>query len=437
MAIDLIRNTILKPPSSSDADAVVPRVPLTIFDQAAFDLHVAVLYAFRPPMPSNEALKEGLSKALFHYPHLAGRLTTDQCDRPAIILNNAGIRIIETFVSTTLADQLPFTPSTDLTHLLPPTQGVEELLQIQLNRYACGGLVIGQTAHHHVADGQSMSSFFIAWAKLVRGLPLDPLPYHDRSAVSVPRNPPSPEFDHRRIEFRKCATSHSITSLSSIANIAVHFSADFIANLKVKVNEGGKHRYSAFECLLSHMWKKVTMARGLAEEEWTQVRVAVNGRARMKPPVAMEYFGNLVLWAYPKLRVGELLKESHKYVAKAIHEAVAKLDSEYFQSFVDFGEMAAGKEKGGGGGEEKLVATAPEVGTVMCPNLEVDSWLRFEFHDLDFGGGGPVALLPPNMPVEGLIIFVPSSKEGGGMDVFVALLHEHVQLFKQISHSLD
>ncbi|XP_010251818.1 PREDICTED: agmatine coumaroyltransferase-2-like [Nelumbo nucifera] len=428
MAIGLVCNTILKA-SSSHHPTSNDLIPLNLFDKAAFDIHVPILYAFRAPMPSNEVLKEGLSKALVHYPQLAGRFITDDHGRTCIILNNAGVRVIETYVPTSLAEQLPFTPASEVDKLLPPLDGVQELLQIQLNRYACGGVVIGLTSHHRVADGQSMSYFTISWASLVRGLDIETLPYHDRAAVSVPRNPPKVEFDHSSIEFQKSTASNTNNFSSSIANLVVHLSADFITKLKTKVCQGHQ-RFSTFECLLSHMWKKITQARGLAPDEYTQVRVAVNGRARMKPPVPMEFFGNLVLWAYPRLVVKELLNESHAHIAKAIHEAVAKVDNEYFHSFIDFGELS--KEKDG-----ELVATAPDIGDSLCPNMEVDSWLRFHFHDLDFGGGGPCAFLPPDLPVEGLLIFVPSCKEKGAVDVFLALLHEHVELFKQICYSLD
>ncbi|MCL7043420.1 hypothetical protein MKW94_011330 [Papaver nudicaule] len=447
MAIGLINNTILKPysssPSSNDIQSLdIPSnndvlVPLTIFDKAAFDLHVAVLYAFKAPMPSNEVMKAALAKVLVYYPHLAGRFTTDDQGRTCIVLNNAGIRVTETYVPTSLAELLPFDPSKDVSHLLPPVEGnIEELLQIQLNRYACGGLVIGQTAHHRVCDGQSMSSFFVAWARTVRGLTMDPLPYHDRLAVSQPRNQPHVEFDHRSIEFKKTTMNPDTAPVfsPSIETLIIHYSPEFVKKLKAKISEQSSthnQRYSTFECLLSHTWKKVTEARGLDLEESTQVRVAVNGRARIKPSVPMEYFGNLVLWAYPKLKVKELLEHNHAYIAKTIHDEVTRVDNDYFKSFIDFGDMA----KGDGG--EELEATAPEFGNSLCPNLEVDSWLRFQFHDLDFGGGGPCAFFPPNIPVEGLVIFLPTCSEDGGVDAVLSLLPEHVPLFKQISHSID
>ncbi|RWR97947.1 agmatine coumaroyltransferase-2-like protein [Cinnamomum micranthum f. kanehirae] len=435
MAIEITNTTTLKPSSSSPPlPPLDTHIPLTVFDRAAFDLHVAIIYSFRPPMPSNQAMIEGLSKALHYFPHLAGRVSLDDQCRPCIILNDAGIRLVEARVDMTISERLPFDPSPELRQLHPSIHCTEELLQIQLNRFSCGGLVIGLTAHHRIADGQSMSSFFLAWARLVRGLDVDPLPYHDRGSISIPRNPPHCEFDHQEIEFREddSPSLNPTASLSSIENIVVHFSADFINKIKKQVidNSSGR-RYSTFECLLAHLWKKVTIARGLHHEEFTQVRVAVNGRARMKPPVPMEFFGNLVLWAYPRLRVGDLVDGSHAFIAKAIHSAVARIDNAYFQSFIDFGELYRTEE-----GEE-MAATAPDIGNSLCPDMEVDSWLRFQFHDLDFGGGAPCAFLPPNLPVEGLLIFVPSCKEEGGVDVFMSLLPDHADHFKEICHSLE
>ncbi|MQL81329.1 hypothetical protein Taro_013799 [Colocasia esculenta] len=415
--------------------------PYTPPPPAAFDLYVPSVYAFHPPMPDNHAIKEGLSRALIHFPHLAGRLSSDELRRPCILLNDAGVRVIETKLPEALKEHLPLeTSSGDLGRFLPPADGGEELLLVQLNRFACGGLAIGLSAHHRVADGQSMSFFFISWARLVRGLDLDALPYHDRAAISVPRSPPFCDFNHRAIEFREAhapgaeqqASGGGHGDPSSISSFVVHFTAEFVSKLKSRfTSDDPSRRYSTFQCLLAHLWKKVTVARGLREEEVTKVRVAVNGRARMKPRVPMEYFGNLVLWAYPRLTVAELLGESYVYVADAIHGAVSAVDDAYFKSFIDFGaEVEKGEERG----EKAPVPTASEVGSSLCPDLEVDSWLNFQFHELDFGGGPPSTFLPPELPIEGLLVFVPSCVEKGGVDVYMALLHQHVEFPPPIEH---
>jgi hypothetical protein len=307
----------------------------------------------------------------------------------------------------------------------------EPLFQAQLTRYRCGGLVIGTACQHLVADGQSMSFFYTAWATAVRTASATlPSPFTDRAAIAVPRDPPAPKFDHRNIEFRgEHSPSHSYGALpmDRIKNLAVHFPEEFVAGLKARA--GG--RCSTFQCLLAHAWKKVTAARDLPPEEPTQVRVAVNCRGRAQPPVPAEYFGNMVLWAFPRMRAREVLSSSYAAVAGAIREAVARVDAEYIQSFVDFGEVAAERD-----GEE-LASTAAGPGTAFCPDLEVDSWLGFRFHDLDFGHGPPCAFLPPDLPIEGLMIFVPSCSAKGGVDLFLALNDEHVDAFKQICYSMD
>ncbi|MCL7024318.1 hypothetical protein MKW94_008385 [Papaver nudicaule] len=416
----------------------------TVFDKAAYyDDDKSVFYAFEATVPSNEDLKAALSKVLLHYPHLLGMFT--QIDnRICFFLINWGARITETFSETTLAEQLPFNPlSREVRQLLPP-EGHGEFLQIQLNRYSCGGLVIGATYHPRVADAQSMSSFFVAWARVVRGLDIDPLPYHDRDAVCQPRKPLKVEFDHRSIEFNTSIMTP--VDSPSIETIVINYSSEFIDKLKAKVLDedscDSQQKLSTFECLLSHTWKKVTQARGLGLEVSTQVRIAVDGRTRIEPAVPMEYFGNLVLWARPSLKVEEVLQKTRAYVARAIHDEVGRINSSYFKSFIDFGEEADGKEspdKESPEEHKELDATwYPYFGNTLCPNLEVENWLGYPFRDLDFGGGSPCAFFPvPKIQTEGFINFLPSCDGDGGAVVVLSLLPEHVEVFNQISHSLD
>ncbi|XP_026451955.1 agmatine hydroxycinnamoyltransferase 1-like [Papaver somniferum] len=48
-------------------------VPLTVFDRLADDMHVPILYAYKPPNPSNTLLEQGLRKVLSEYREWAGR----------------------------------------------------------------------------------------------------------------------------------------------------------------------------------------------------------------------------------------------------------------------------------------------------------------------------------------------------------------------------
>ncbi|EAY78059.1 hypothetical protein OsI_33102 [Oryza sativa Indica Group] len=118
----------------------------------------------------------------------------------------------------------------------------------------------------------------------------------------------------------------------------------------------------------------------------------------------MDYFGNMVLWAFPRMRVRDLLSSSYATVVGVISDAVARVDERYILSFINFGEVATG----------------------------------FRFHELDFGGGPPCAFLPPDVPIEGiLMIFMPSCAAKGGIEMFVALDDSHVKAFSQICYSMD
>ncbi|BAF11113.2 tryptamine benzoyltransferase 1-like [Oryza sativa Japonica Group] len=421
-------------------------VQLTVFDRAAFDLYVPSVLAYRAPAPSNEAIKEGLLRAVAAYPHLAGRLAVDHHGRRFLHVNDQGVLVVEATVDGADLDDVlansgraMATDVADLYPALPEDNVGAALLQVKLVRYRCGGLVVGSICHHHTADGHSMSAFFTAWATAVRegeGFTA-PTPFLDRAATAVPRTPPVPAFDHRSIEFdggEAAAagggrSSYAAVSLDKIKDLTVHFTAEFVGELKARA--GG--RCSTFQCLLAHVWKKITAARDLSPEEFTQVRVAVNCRGRANPPVPMDFFGNMVLWAFPRMRARELLRATYGAVVGAIRDAVARVDGEYIQSFVDFGGAAAA----GGGGGGDLVATAAAAGTMLCPDLEVDSWLGFRFHQMDLGTGSPAAFLPPDLPVEGLMVFVPSRAAKGGVDVFMAVAEHHVEAFERIIYSLE
>ncbi|XP_037419399.1 tryptamine hydroxycinnamoyltransferase 1-like [Triticum dicoccoides] len=428
--VEITRKAVLRPSPESAWDGAI-KVPITVFDRASTDGYIPTVFAWSSPAPTNGALKDGLLATVARFPHLAGRFAVDDHGRKCLHLNNAGVLVIEATAGADLATALAHDASAHIGELYPKAKkehADEPVFQVQLSRYTCGGLVIGMASHHQVADGQSMSGFSTSWATAVRtNSATFPSPFLDRGATDNPRSPPLPAFDHGSIEFKgehSSSRSYRVLPLDRIKNLAVHFPGEFVAELKARVDVP----CSTFQCLLAHAWKKVTAARDLAPDDFTQVRVAVNCRGRAKPPVPMDFFGNMVLWAFPRMRVRDLLSASYPAVVGVIRDAIACVDDEYIQSFVDFGEAQR---------DVKLASTAATLGMAFCPDLEVDSWLGFGFHNLDFGGGPPCAFLPPDLPIDGVMILVPSCAAKGGAHLFVALDSEHVEAFKQICYCIQ
>uniref|UniRef100_A0A0E0F806 Peptidase C1A papain C-terminal domain-containing protein n=1 Tax=Oryza meridionalis TaxID=40149 RepID=A0A0E0F806_9ORYZ len=113
----------------------------------------------------------------------------------------------------------------------------------------CGGLAVGLIVHHHVGDGHSMSAFCATWARAVReGEAFNvPSPFLDRAVTGAPRSPPAPVFDRRSIEFevgnhagrKPFGTGAVDTNMDKdIRNLAVHFTAEFVDELKARARVG-------------------------------------------------------------------------------------------------------------------------------------------------------------------------------------------------------
>ncbi|VFQ71550.1 unnamed protein product [Cuscuta campestris] len=436
MKVKIVSTRIVKP--LYEGNAVVPpsttQTPLSVFDEVSYDAQMAVIYAYRPPTPSNGVIELGLRKALSVYREWAGTLGKDEdTGKPVILLNDQGVKFVEAVGETALSNVMPLKPSPSLLALHPGLKGATELVQVQLTRFTCGSLVVGFTSHHLVADGHSTSKFLVAWGNACRGLKVQPLPLRDRT-IFVPRSPSRIEYEHVGAEYtpkEAKKNDHLANDDDDIVIHKVHFTLEFLAKLKAKASSSMSARpYSTFESLLAHLWRAITKARNLGSFESTHIKISVDGRARLNPKVPNDYFGNLVLWAFPTSKVKDLLREPLPYAAKLIHDAVGKVNNNYFKSFIDFANSGAVEE-------ESLVPTADMDKHVLRPNLEVDSWLRFPFYDLDFGTGCPYIFMPSYYPTEGMMFLLPSFIGDGSIDVFIPLFQDNLETFKQICHSLD
>ncbi|XP_073042349.1 agmatine hydroxycinnamoyltransferase 1-like [Primulina eburnea] len=434
MKVKILSSRLVKPLYEENPPPTTKCIPLSVFDLVTYDQHVAVIYVYRPQIVSNATIELGLRKALSVYREWAGRLGVDSEGNRVILLNDEGVRFIEASVDRGLDHVTPFMPSTSLLCLHPSLECTVELVQVQVTRFSCGSMAVGFTAHHFVADGHATSNFLVAWGQACRGLQIDQLPFHDRKIFS-PRNPPLFEFEHRGVEYlaQNFKQIYPLIdhSIEDVVSYKVRFTSDFLSALKAKASsmKGNAKPFSTFESIVAHLWRAITKARGMNASETTQVRISVDGRARLNPSVPKGYFGNMVLWAFAKAKVSNLLNEPLPYAANLLHEAVVSVDDNYFKSFIDFSNH---KVK-----EEDLIPNADTNDLILWPNLEVHSWLRFPFYDLDFGCGGPHAFTPSFAPTEGMIILLPSFVGDGSIEVCVPLFRQNLESFKQICHSLD
>ncbi|PUZ43618.1 hypothetical protein GQ55_8G022900 [Panicum hallii var. hallii] len=434
-----VQRALVIPPPPSEPSA---EVPLTVFDLVAPAYHVTVLFAYAPPNPTNAALLHALTATLPRFPLLTARRPSQPDHRRPFFLTGkggAGALVVEAAVSSPLADHLPLAPSRDLERLHVPVDGATpHVLVLQINRFACGGLLVASSAHHQAADGYSMSTFFHAWADAVRAGASGAPPVVDRPPVPygpgavVPRRPPRCEFEHRGAEFlpRDAAARRPPPARvhpSEIANLLLHFTGELVADLKACAH----NKYTTFETVSAHLWRKITAARGRADDPArTALNVTVNGRARLGPDsLPRGFFGNAVLTASAGTGARALARGSLADAAALVRAGVRARDRRYFQSFVDFGALRGGEELEPAVGDED---------NVLLPDVAADSWLHLELHRLDFGCGGRLAgILPAHSPLDGVVVLIPGLGKAGGVDVFVSLWHKHAEVLRDIAYAMD
>ncbi|CAN6363398.1 unnamed protein product [Urochloa humidicola] len=417
-------------------------IPLTVFDEVNHDEYVPGIFAFHPPSPSIAALEAGLAKMLAEYRHWAGRLVAmySGSSKRAILLNDAGARFVVASADVALGDVMPLEPTPEAMSLHPSCHGVKELMLVQVTMFPCGSFTVGYNMHHSVADGYATCTTLLAWGQAVRGVPFDPAPVHDRASMFVLRDPPLVEFEHRDAEFkpreekkRKDFDDDDNDDDNEVAMQTVHFSQEFVSGLKSEASTGRHRPYSAAQCVVAHLWRCVTLARGLDTHEVTKLHIAVNGRFRMRDPtVPKGYTGNAVLWARPATTVRDLTYMPLRHAVELVSKAVADVDDRYFRSFIDFASSGAAEREG-------LVRTAVSSELVARTNIEVDIVLGIPFYDLDFGTGKPFLFMPTYstpQPVEGAAFLVAASEGDGGVVAYVPLCRHAVEAFRSCCYAL-
>ncbi|KAM0878470.1 hypothetical protein ACQ4PT_034848 [Festuca glaucescens] len=339
MEVKVVSSKLVKPryPEGAARPDTTEHVPSLVFDMITYHIQMAIIYAFSEPAPSTADIERGLADVLALYRLFAGQVNISPAGALGVLLNDRGARLVEACVDgATLADAAPSKPTPELLKLHPDLDGeMEEVVQVQLTRFACGSLAIGFTANHAVADGHATSDFLVAWGRAARGLAVSSPP-HNHPDLFRPRDPPLVEFEHRGVEYRRPTPNtnqghHGHHGSDNVVIHKAHFTKDFIAVLRAKASEGRGRPFSRGEGL-----QKTAVLRD-----------------------------------------------------------------------------------------------------VLGPDMEVDSWLSFPFHELDFGTGGASYFMPAYFPTEGKMFLVPSYIGDGSVNAFVPVFDHNLDAFKQCCYSME
>jgi shikimate O-hydroxycinnamoyltransferase len=162
------------------------------------------------------------------------------------------------------------------------------------------------------------------------------------------------------------------------------------------------------------------VARGLAPDAESRLRVPANIRSRLRPQLPANYFGNAIVRDLVTVRVGDVLSQPLGFVAERIKRAVARVDDAFVRSVIDYLELES--EKGSQAARGQFM---PET------DLWVVSWLGMPMSDADFGWGAPRFVAPAQMFGSGTAYVMQPPDKDDGVSVLFALEPEYLDCFEK------
>ncbi|WJX41386.1 hypothetical protein P8452_28746 [Trifolium repens] len=300
-------------------------------------------------------LKNSLSHALFYFYPLSGHLVTHKTQDPhsyTIFVdcsnNNPGARFIYATADAAISDILapvdvpPVVESFfDLNKATNHDGHTIPLLSIQVTELV-DGVFVGCSMNHCIGDEDY-------------GPPTN-LPFkHHQEFISEYKSP-------------------------ILRDRFFHFTKDYIAKLKSKANnEFNTTKISSFQALSAHVWRCVTRARQLTNNQKTSCKLAINNRSRMEPPLPKEYFGNAIDVVSVETTVEELLKNNLGWAAMKVNEIVVNHDDKEVRKML------------------KKWLESPIVYQLGCHfdphSITVSGSPRFNMYGNEFGMGKAIAVL--------------------------------------------
>jgi shikimate O-hydroxycinnamoyltransferase len=438
---------------------VVPSEPtpngllqLSESDQVAQWTYAPVIHIYRPNKTNNtipfsfETMKDSLSRALVHFYPLAGRLHWIEGGRLELDCNAIGVQLLEAYSDATLDELGDFAPTAAVQDLVPKidySTPIEEwpLLLVQLTRFGCGGLCVGTTLSHTVVDGQSATNFISSWAKLARGDNLEDyeMPFLDRTVLRSSEPLMPPRFDHIEYTTKPPLLNGSTDSeeeqKKETSVTLLKLTREQVEGLKKRANQemGVTIRpYSRYEAIAGHMWRCACKVRAIDNnpDQPTRVRLAVDIRNRLKPPLPQRYFGNAVFGTVTSTCLyGDLLSKPLSYFAGKLREAIERMSDEYIRSALDF--ITSQKDV------DWLRSDIHIRGQTKAPflgnhNLTLGSWINLPIYDVDFGWGKPVYVRPTLLNLDGKSFIMPSPTVDGSLVIAFCFQTKYMDSFKKL-----
>lgn len=431
MKVEIISEEVIKP--SSPTPPHLKSLKLSLLDQLAPPIYVTLVFFYpthhhhlNNTNTSLLLLKQSLSQILTTFYPLAGRVNLRDSSS-FIDCNDSGAAFVEARVHGTRLSQLLQDPNMDELKKLEPVDPLawrirrdqdhdheeeeeeeKSLLAVKVSLFECGGMAVGVSIFHKVADGTSMVAFINAWAAACRGDDTAKPNFFDLASCFPPTDAALVHTQHV-----------GVVETGNIVTKRFVFSDDKIAELKRRSSSSA----TRVEAVSAYMWQLfMEVARSSAAAAGTTTSTqpssfvalhAVNLRPRRNPPLAEDAFGNC--WR-PALAAAD--GEYYSDLATKLRVSIRSIDDEFIKK-VENGEYLR---------EQARLAGMFSSGGVEFLNFS--SWCGFPVYKVDFGWGKPAWVCTTTLPFKNVVILINTPSCGQRIEAWINMLHHDMNVFQ-------
>ncbi|XP_054793844.1 stemmadenine O-acetyltransferase-like [Prosopis cineraria] len=363
-----------------------------------------------------ERLKISLSETLTYFYPLAGRIK----DNAIIECKDQGVEFCKACVHGCFLEDILKQPKNDsIQQFVPDEDDAGFLLKVQVNLFDCGGLVIGVSVSHKIADASTIVSFIKAWACVAFGCMTESMLPKYNTLGSFYASMDSP------IVVSPIAVGDFINSCVTRRFV---FDSSKITKLKAKASSNIVEQPTRVESVLALIWKCATIASrtnlGITKRP-SMVSQAVNLRKRTSPPLPETSVGNFISHFLVKLEgTNESTDLDLKWLVLQQRNALEQFSKKCLMKLQDRDAFSLMSEA-----LKEIELEKPGKDFYMC-----SSWCNFAFYEVDFGWGKPKWVSLPPLEMNNLIILMDTS-DGKGIEAWVSLTPQDMALV-ETNHEL-
>nr|GEU30771.1 transferase, chloramphenicol acetyltransferase-like domain protein [Tanacetum cinerariifolium] len=362
-------------------------------------------------------LEKSLEKTLTRLYPLAGRyadkIQTVEC-------NDEGAQLIHAKVNIKLQDFLGLEENIEMVDEFIPFKSSDSLvfsdplLAIQLTVFECGGISVGVSVAHKIADASTICTFLNEWAFMNREENVTEFlgSGFNSSLLFPPRGerPIAPP------------THKSDVMCGKYTRKKLSFTESAISNMKAKAIADGKINtcnLSKVQLVLGIIWKAL-LGVDRAIHNITRESILlqpVNLRGKMASLIPKDSCGNFFAVCATNSGIAETTQE----LVHCLSDSVKRITYNYSKVYhnTEEGQMMVLNS-------HLRIADVPE----STNAIRLTSWCKFPFYETDFGFGRPIWVAPGTVPFRnsGCLIDDP---QGNGVEAYVVLEVKDLPYFEE------